>query len=96
MDFDELQLMFHSDAVREKKIELAQKRKEADISLEESERKRADDGSPSERCQAEISSGSDQSSFSIQYAECRCPAGHDGGSGQNLSVCAECGGIFPL
>ena len=40
MDFDELQLMFHSDAVREKKIELAQKRKEADISLEESERKR--------------------------------------------------------
>ena len=40
MDFDELQLMFHSDAVREKKIELAQKRKAADISLEESERKR--------------------------------------------------------
>lgn len=40
MDFDELQLMFHSDAVREKKIELAQKRKEADISLEESERKK--------------------------------------------------------
>lgn len=40
MDFDELQLMFRDSAIREKKIEMAEKRKQDNIALEEAERKR--------------------------------------------------------
>ena len=40
MDFGELQLMFRDSAIREKKIEMAEKRKQDNIALEEAERKR--------------------------------------------------------
>ena len=66
------------------------------MEIQQSLKEKELDGSTSEGCAAEISAGTDQSAFSVQYPECRCPACHDGRSRPYLRLCPECSRVFQI